>query len=923
MVGHRDAARAARIAVAAWAVAAAMLSASPVAGARLRAQAAAPPYRVQQLSTNNGLPQNTVSGIAQTPDGFLWVATFDGLARFDGVAFTTFDRGTTPAMRRTQFLSLTVDGAGVLWAGTDAGILRLKDGVFEWRDPAPTEESRRHPADPHYQPGFVEPPAPHWIVRHDSLVHAGAGPDSAAAIVADPRAHHGVRDFAAARDPFQVAGVDAAGDVWLAGRSLLVRYRHGAFTSWSGGELLGDGNVRSAFVDRDGTLWVGTNEIGLFRVTPPIVTSYSVPEGLLAPVVYPVAEDGDGRIWIGTRSAISRWERGRFTGWMFVHGGPLGYALRPATRADAFGTTGVAVRSMFAGRDRTLWVCVDHAVLAVRDDRVVRVIPVAGDAPDVVHVDRSGDIWIASRDLERIHGDSVVRYGPTAGVPRSVTHVIHEDSAGRLWVGTHDGLLRRDGERFVVVGRGTGLDGAIVRSLYEAPDGAIWAGTFDAGLYRIRHDSVAGVTSRDGLFTNGVFQMIADDRGLVWMSGNRGIFRVSLRQLNDAADGRTRAVVSVPYGTRDGMRSTEANGGRPPAGVRARDGRIWFPTTDGVAVVDPSLVRIGERPPPVAIDRVTVDGLPRAPERGGVRLAPGEANLAVQFSAPTSINPGQIRFRYKLATGDAPWTDAGTAREVHFSDLRPGRYTFSVTAASSEGAWGATATELQVTVAPHFWQTAWFAVLLVAGLGGGGAAGYKARVRALKERQRHLQALVDERTRDLRVANDRLAQLAVEDPLTGLANRRRLDAFLAAEWQRAERSKASVAVIAIDVDYFKRFNDTYGHAAGDDCLRRVAQVLASCVRAGTDLAARAGGEEFILVLTGSGADGARTVAGKVRAGVEALGIPHDASDAARVVTVSLGVAAGTPDGGATVRTLLADADRALYEAKRAGRNRAC
>ncbi|HVL68100.1 MAG TPA: diguanylate cyclase [Vicinamibacterales bacterium] len=204
---------------------------------------------------------------------------------------------------------------------------------------------------------------------------------------------------------------------------------------------------------------------------------------------------------------------------------------------------------------------------------------------------------------------------------------------------------------------------------------------------------------------------------------------------------------------------------------------------------------------------------------------------------------------------------------------------------------------------------------------------YAWRVRQLERSERRLMRLVEERTAELRertaqleIANTALEELATVDPLTGLANRRRFDVFVQQEWQRAARHGLPLSLMLIDIDYFKRFNDRYGHPAGDECLRQVAAVLRAAANRVSDLTCRYGGEEFAVVLGGTDAQGARTVAEFIRHGVELIAIPHEDAPGS-VVTVSIGVGTRTGDEYGRPAALIAACDRALYEAKNLGRNR--
>jgi diguanylate cyclase (GGDEF)-like protein len=190
----------------------------------------------------------------------------------------------------------------------------------------------------------------------------------------------------------------------------------------------------------------------------------------------------------------------------------------------------------------------------------------------------------------------------------------------------------------------------------------------------------------------------------------------------------------------------------------------------------------------------------------------------------------------------------------------------------------------------------------------------------LRQRLRHLNQQ-SRLHRQLEATNRMLQHLAWLDDLTQLSNRRCLDAHLNQEWKRSTREQVPLSLVLVDVDYFKAFNDAYGHQAGDRCLQQVAQVLRSAGKRSTDLIARYGGEEFAIVLTHTHLNGAGDIAHQICSQVKALQILHPDSQVCRYVTVSLGVASVIPTARITPATLIGAADRALYQAKQQGRDR--
>jgi len=238
------------------------------------------------------------------------------------------------------------------------------------------------------------------------------------------------------------------------------------------------------------------------------------------------------------------------------------------------------------------------------------------------------------------------------------------------------------------------LAGNFVRSICEDETGAIWFGTYDSGLSLYRNGVFTNFNVNNGLFSSGVFAILPDARGNFWMSSNQGIYRASRQQLIDFADGKVSAIVSTAYGKSDGMLSTECNGGRQPAGIRASDGRLWFPTQDGVAIVDPEAVSFNPFPPPVVIENVTIedkliDDFESADgnSNSAIIIEPEQDNLEINYTGLSFVKPEQVRFRYKMEDLDDAWTEAGGRRTAYFPYLPPGNYTFRVTAANSDDVW--------------------------------------------------------------------------------------------------------------------------------------------------------------------------------------------------------------------------------------------
>ncbi len=726
---------------------------------------------VDSWTTDNGLPQNIIRAICQTPDGYLWLATFDGLVRFDGVRFTTFNRSNTPGIGGNRFSPLFCAADGDVWAGTElGGVTQYHRGRFTtytMRDGLPSNEVAGISGDGGgnlwvIANGFLaqwHAADRQFIVssRQEDRYSNSLTPDGRAGFWrTDETTLHlflhcqesryalpaGWHDHAAAQD----AGVDLKGDIWLASRtgnfarlidgrwSNILHGRNGksvggaqnAFTTdyrdslenvWHC-EIVcypGVGVVRymnlppgtqpariafnTLFEDREGNIWLSTNGQGLYRVRSQTIHVFSKEQGLPDSNVYPIYQSRDETIWIGT------WDGGLTE----VRDGKS----KIYTTADGLASN--RVTAIAEDREGVLWVAVYDGLHRMRNGRFDSVstngIFLSDNAIRVIHQDPAGVMWVGSTDgLFRLDTSQWRRLTKKDGLATDDARVILSGRDGNLWVGGYGGLSSIRNGQVRSWTEQDGLPSNTVRALYEDARGVLWIGTYDGGLGRFQNGRFTRYTVREGLFSDGVFQILEDSRGNLWMSSNQGIYRVSKKQLNDFAAGKIRTITSIQYGKHDGMRNVECNGGLWPAGCKTRDGRLLFPTQDGVAVVNPEKLGTNLEPPPVVIESVMVDRAPVSPD-GPVRLTPGRENLEIRYTALSLTDSERIRFRYKIQGVDRDWVDAGARRTAYYAHLPSGSYTFQVTAAQSDGVWNEAGTNLAFIVLPAFYRTWWFILL--------------------------------------------------------------------------------------------------------------------------------------------------------------------------------------------------------------------
>lgn len=866
--------------------------------------------------------------------GNLWIGTYGGgLTRHKDGSFTVFT--TEQGLANNVVRSLYEDKAGVLWVGTDGGLTSIHGGKFHTltiKDGLPNNIVRAITQD--REGGF-------WIATYGGGVchykngrfkiyttREGLSHDIVYSILLDrnnvlwaatedglSRFSNGkFSTFGFKQSPLnQIACLyqDREGSLWLGTmEGGLARLGNGNSVSFSTADGLSDNFIKSIYEDQEGSLWVGTFGGGLNRFKEGKFINYTSREGLTDNEAWAIYEDREGAVWIGTgRGGANRLMNGEVT---------ASYNMK----------NGLSDNSVFSFSEDTegnFWMGTWGKGLNLLKDGKISTFKTSdgliSDSISSLTPRKAGGLWIGTdAGLSLYEKGKWTNYTMKDGLANDSIFSLLEDAEGTLWIGTESGGLNtfKNG-KFTTYTTRDGLSSDFVTALYNDQDGDLWIGTWGGGLNRFKSGEFTRYTTREGLYDDNVFQIL-EDSGYLWMSCNKGVFRVKKSDLNDFASGNLKSVSSMAYGRADGMVSEECNGTTQPAGWRTRDGRLWFPTMRGVAVLDPRKTKINVLPPPLVIEQVIVDDRPLAD--GQTTISPGKERVEFHYTALSFLYPEKIRFKYKLEGYDKDWIDADTRRIAYYTHLSPGRYHFRVIACNNDGVWNQSGAVFPFYLTPFFYQTRWFYIVSSVLLAILVWVAISLRLQKIKAHEKELESLVRERTRQLQEANQALKQMADRDGLTDVANYRRLESFLEQEWRVSARNHHFLSVIMIDIDYFKLYNDTYGHQAGDDCLKQVARVLSIFARRASDLVARYGGEEFMVVLAGdTRLQPALGIAEKMRAAVEELQIEHIGSEASKWVTISLGVATAYCDPKSDRSVLIEAADQALYMAKRQGRNR--
>jgi signal transduction histidine kinase/ligand-binding sensor domain-containing protein len=726
---------------------------------------ALPNYFTHLWQTEDGLPQNAVTAIVQTRDGYLWLGTYNGLARFDGLRFTVYADSTTPGLQSSRVTSLFEDDVRNLWIGHETGgLTRFKDGRFE------PIEVRAGWSGGKISAIGEDAAKDIWLVNEEGLLARVRD-----GLVLTPRAGTapGVVSFA----------TDMRGNVWIA--------REGKVSVLQGEKLVtmhfdagpADGYVQGICASRDGGLWVASDgRVRKWQGDRWVADLGEAPWGLRA--IIPFIETRDGSLVAGTVDSG-------------LHLIIPGSGVLTFNRSN--GLPQNWMRSLCEDREGNLWAGVGGGgLVALRAGKVATINPPdhwQGRAVLSVSVARDGAMWIGTEGagLYRFHETQWTRFAENEGLSNPFVWSVSEDASGTLWVGTWGGglFVLRDG-RFARapglenlttpapallhskggtswigtgdgllqcesgmtwVGRQQGLELPDVRAVAQAKDGTIWFGMSGGGLGAFKDGAVRQFRKRDGLssdfvhclrldadgtlwigtagnglsrYKDGRFAIInarhglpaavichieEDEHGFFWMSSHSGILRVSKVELNDCADGKKDSINCLIYGKGEGLPTLECSGGFQPAGCRTADGRIWFPTSKGLVAVTPTDVKRNQLPPPVVIEEVKVDGQPLATSRANgppLRISPGRQQFEFQYAGLSFTVPEKVQFKYRLEGLETKWVDAGTKRTANYSYVPPGRYSFRVTACNNDGVWNQEGAALAFTVLPYFWQTWWF-----------------------------------------------------------------------------------------------------------------------------------------------------------------------------------------------------------------------
>lgn len=760
-------------------------------------------YKNTIWTSANGLPQNCVHAITQGPDGYIWFGTDAGLARFDGIKFTSYDRYNTPllindiiqgfCMDRQDTLwiatrhggvarfqngkfekGLTTDdglcsnnvnciiesGTDSLWIGTISGLNRLENGKIR-KIPLPDGSNSNYVLSLNESPdGYL------WVGTQDGLLKLGKRNNRYEVLLSLFR---GYKISSLARDK--------KGNLWIA------TYENGAIYLNNGEPIFytTQNGLKSNFldniaIDMEGSIWLASRDSGVMRIKEGVIDSFDIDNGLSMPFVLTIFPDNEGSMWIGTNGGgINH----------LFNSSIVSYTLRRGFDSEQnYG--------LFEDKDGNIWSgSFGFGVFCLKDGRIFKEITEANGLPLNIVVttgqDKDGNMWFGTygKGAACMKNDKIIVYDTRHGLIDNFVYSIFLDSKGVLWVGTDNGGLHRfvsnhfklfekycgkmrimmeDSKGVLWVGSSLcGLlrikDNKIIEKIDETkglihPDvtcfledhrGNSWIGTYGGGVLVRKEGGFRTIKKTDGLPHDIIFSILEDDQNSLWMSSMNGIVCYPEKEVEDFLSGRHSHLKGILFDEADGMKNKECDGGSQAPGLKAKDGTLWFITTDGLVSIDPHNLRRNSIPPPVVIDKVLIGGKEYSP-RSNITALPGKDSIEIYYAGLSYLIPERVLFKYKLEGYDEDWVFAGNRRNALYTNIPNGTYTFQVLACNNDKIWSKEAASVLITIVPMFWQTWWFVMSSLLALSGLVWFLIVIRERKIIKRQQELESLVEERT---------------------------------------------------------------------------------------------------------------------------------------------------------------------------------
>ncbi len=750
----------------------------------------------------DGIPSAFIYSIAQTQDGHLWLATTDGLVRFDGVRFVHWRPKTGHTALLGVVRSLCAARDGSLWIGTAAGLV----GHIRGDDLTTFSVGAQAEAMLEDRDGTL------WVTTEDHILRFRAATQEQigtaitlpGTFLSGPfqdgngsiwlSTDNGVLRLDS-RDPQLRFVIVTKGKYWLSEntRGTIWTTRPDGSTRpvndgqmFSGTGMIKTLNIQTVLRDSNGNIWIGTLGQGLARLRADSNDvrkreRFSQLDGLSGDFVWCLLEDREHNIWVGTQNGLNRFRDEKvttLTGREGLASDSVG-ALAAGPEGAIWASTSVGINRI-DGQHRdlyldgasamglsfdsknTLWAGTNRGVVRLENGKWWNLpMPAGIHLQDVTAIteDQEKGVWLidAHKGLYRWASGRITDFSNEPLLKGKSILAARGDGRGKVWFGLYEGgVVVFDGNRFHAYSETDGLAGGSVNAVHIDDKAAVWIGT-ERGLSRLEGQKFVTWNMANGLPGERVLWILSDSGGRIWLGYSTGVASVSRSELDRAAREPSHRVAYDFLDDGDGLKGNPERGWQSPA-VRASDGKLWFRTSEGVAVVDPQDLTRNLVVPPVHVEHLVADGA-AVDVTQPVRLQPLTRDIEVDYTALSLAEPRNVRFRYKLEGFDSDWRDAGTRRQAFYTNLRPRAYRFRVLACNNDGVWNESGATLDFDLLPAFYQTQWFRlfcalVLIILAWGA-----YRLRVwQVTTHAQERFEERLKERTRIAQELHDSLIQ---------------------------------------------------------------------------------------------------------------------------------------------------------------------
>ena len=771
-------------------------------------------YSLDSWTIEEGFPAFSISGIAQSKSGYIWLATNEGVIRFDGIQFTKIKNHSHEDIS-TDIVKMVQHKDGKLWLCMyDCSLVLFTPdslgGVFTYH-PLPQKEFNSDISNI-----FFDCKNNMWIVRESKLYFLTStySNNSTPQLIDSSKGCYGeivnsvFEDSSNAifvstsmkpvnlfyKQPIGFLNIKRNRDTHFTQviNSISI---HSILQTSKNSHMLGSNlglfvlssekivpyfvkqknstfNIKSIIQDSEKKIWFGSEENGLYQIADGTLRRFSLKEGLSSNRVISLFVDRENSIWIGTRGGglnrlkrkkvstytkenglpenniASVFEDSKKTLWVGTKTGGISHLVNQkwTTFSTRNGLAGNLVRAIIEDEKHTMWLGTDNGISHYQNNifhNYNNLNELLNNQIRVLYKSKKNNLLWAGKSTSGFskfipkNNPAFINYvAQFNAVNTNTIRGIIENSSGDIWIATRGGLQFLKKDSLQLFTSENGLPNNDIMSLYSDSNNTLWIGTYNGGLSHFKNNTFHNYTTKNGLFDNVIYHILEDDFGNLWFGCNKGIFTIPKKQFDEFDERKIPALTPVSYGISDGMLSVECNGGSQPSCWKGHDGKLYFATMGGVAIVDPKNITKNSLPPPVAIEKIIVndDTLSFASSH---ELSAGKKKLEFHYTALSLLAPEKNQFKYKLDGFDENWINAGTRRKAYYTNIPAGEYTFRVIACNNDGVWNEQGASMNITIPSHWWEIIWIQIGAFLLLGFGVYVLFQSRISYIQKAEAH------------------------------------------------------------------------------------------------------------------------------------------------------------------------------------------